>query len=31
MSGRQAQVKVVRVETIATDLDLNQTTGGGTP
>ncbi len=30
MSGRQAQVKVVRVETIATDLDLNQTTGGAT-
>jgi general secretion pathway protein D len=31
MSGRQAQVKVVRVETIATGLDLQQTTGGGTP
>jgi general secretion pathway protein D len=31
MSGRQAQVKVVRVETIATDLDLEQTTGGGNP
>jgi len=31
MSGRQAQVKVVRVETIATDLDLQQTTGGTTP
>jgi general secretion pathway protein D len=30
MSGRQAQVKVVRVETIATDLDLQQTTGGAT-
>jgi general secretion pathway protein D len=29
MSGRQAQVKVVRVETIATGLDLEQTTGGG--
>ena len=31
MSGRQAQVKVVRVETIATGLDLEQTTGGGNP
>lgn len=29
MSGRQAQVKVVRVETIATGLTLDQTTGGG--
>ena len=29
LSGRQTQVKVVLVQTIATDLDLNQTTGGG--
>lgn len=29
LSGRQTQIKVVRVQTIATDLDLNQTTGGG--
>jgi tetratricopeptide (TPR) repeat protein len=29
LSGRQTQVKVVTVRTIATDLDINQTGGGG--
>jgi general secretion pathway protein D len=29
LSGRQAQIKAVIVQTIATDLDLQQTTGGG--